>query len=71
MKSEDVEVGEEADHVEEGDVRPRERALPSYIKKEKPVIRLELIGRFKKVTNMKQTRGGEGRWYIFLDRVFH
>ena len=39
LKSEDVEVGEEDDHVDEGDVRPRERALPSYIKKEKPIIR--------------------------------
>ena len=39
LKSEELEVGDESDYVEESEVKPRDRSLPSYIKKERPIIR--------------------------------
>ncbi len=42
VNSDDIESTEEADYVEEGEqLKPRQRSLPSYIKKEKPIISSE------------------------------
>ena len=43
LKSEEVEVVEEEDHVDSNDIVPRQRALPTYIKKEAPIIRFTKI----------------------------
>ena len=42
LKSEEVESHDEEDYVEESEVVPRDRSLPSYIKKEKPIIRYRI-----------------------------